>query len=92
MFALQIREESPVSLVNSSKILVLNPLETFVGMSSFCPCPETLKNSFVDIGEDLFGDYVAVMIGLSLDLWIKNVNQIFRLARAHGDNSFSNVV
>ena len=76
------RVEDPVSLVNSSEILVLNPLETFVGVSSFCPCPETLEHACVDIGKDLFGDYMAVMIGPSLNLRIEDANQIFRLVRA----------
>ena len=66
-----IREEQPVSLIDTDEVFFLDPCNPFVGVSSLRPFPYAFENAVINIGKDFLGDHVAIVVRPSLNHWIQ---------------------
>ena len=68
--------KSPVSCIDTVKVLSHNPLGTFVMMPALCPSPEGMKNLRIHIAKNLVGYIESVEVNPSPDYRVESGNQV----------------
>ncbi len=70
--------EDPIVAANRFEVFLLNPLFGLIGMPSFCPSPQGLKNGMTNFGKCDLADDMAMIVRPSPNDRIEHPNQLSR--------------